>query len=165
MEYKTTKDFIEFFKEINQDSKNFSKEELDVFIFCFLLIGYLEKMIEKTLYTVLLKSQLPELRYPGLINFVTKEMTFGTKINIFEFTIKGCGEDFREDFKKFIKFYREINYGIRNNLFHFKIDELKYKNQDVRKIEIQAKIMKDFNLVMSEVLKGIESWKKKHKAK
>lgn len=152
----TTKVFIEHLKGANQLANNFSKEESDVFIFCFLLIGFLEKAIEATLYDSLLASQIPKFKHPKLINLITKEMTFGTKIDVFEFIIKEGKKEDWENHKKFIKFCREINYGIRNNLFHFKIAELKYRNEDVRKIEIQVKIIRDFVLIQKKLIKYIE---------
>ncbi len=141
MIYKDTKKLIEDLKMVNERNNNFLKKEIDTFTFCFLIIGYLEKNIQGTLYETILDSQKPELKYPELIDLLLKEKTFGQKIEIFEFATKKSKS--WENIKDFIIFCKNINYGIRNSLFHFKINELRYKNLDVSKLETQNKIMTD----------------------
>jgi len=143
----TTQKIIENLKAMNIMNNNFTEKEIDTFIFCFLLIGYLEKNIQTTIYYALLQSQKNKAKYPALIDLLLKEDTFGQKIDIFKFVIKQTKS--WEHMKDFIKFCERINYGIRNSLFHFKLNELKYNDLDVSKVETQNKIM--FDLVRAEV--------------
>ncbi len=139
---------------MNEINGHLAKEELDTFIFCFLLIAYLEKNIQKTLYEALLDSQKEELKYPELIDLLLKEKTFTEKIKIFKFIIER-GKSW-DDMKDFIKFCDTINFGIRNNLFHFKLNELKYKDLDVSKVETQNEIINDLVAIEGKVKKHIE---------
>jgi len=150
----TTKELIEQLQTINQERSFINKEEVDTFIFCFLLVGYLEKAIQNCIYDALLKSQKPEIRYPELIDYLLKERTFGEKINIFKFVMKKSKS--WENIKGFIDFCESINYGIRNSLFHFKLNELKYNELDVSKIETQNIMMNDLISKSDKVKKYIE---------
>ena len=142
-----TQEIIENLKKMNLITGNFTQAEIDTFIFSFLLIGYLEKNIQKTIYEALLESQRSEAKYPALVDLLLKEDTFGQKIDIFRFVIKQTKS--WEHMKDFINFCERINYGIRNSLFHFKLNELKYNDLDVSKVETQNEIMLD--LVRAEV--------------
>ena len=132
---------------MNLINGNFTQREIDTFIFCFLLIGYLEKNIQKTLYEALLESQKNKMKYPELINSLLKEETFGQKIEIFKFIVKHSKS--WEHMKDFVNFCETINYGIRNKLFHFKLNELEYSKSDVSKVETQNRIITD--LINAEI--------------
>ena len=150
----TTQEIIENLKKMNLINGNFTQEEIDTFIFCFLLTGYLEKNIQKTLYEALLESQKSDVKYPALVDLLLKEDTFGQKIDIFKFVIKQSTS--WEHLKDFIKFCERINYGIRNNLFHFKLNELKYNDLDVSKVETQNEMMLDLLEAEVKAKKHIE---------
>lgn len=53
---KSTQELVENLKAINEISGNFTKGEVDTFVFCFLLISYLEKVVQKTLQEAILDS-------------------------------------------------------------------------------------------------------------
>ncbi len=147
--HKTTKELIETLKKINESGNILSKQEVDIFLFCFLLIAYLEKNIQKSLYKVLLDSQKNKLKYPELIDLLLKEKTFWQKIKILRFILKKNKN--WKDMEKFVKFCETINLGIRNNLFHFKLTELNYKGLDVSDIKTQNKIIKDLIVAESKL--------------
>ncbi len=145
---KTTQELIENLKTMNAVSGNFKTEEMDTFTFCFLIIAYLEKVIQKTLYEALLDSQKEELKYPELINLLLKEKTFTQKLDIFEFLVNSLGLSKDKDF---ISICRSVNSGIRNNLFHFKLNELEYRGLDVSKAETQNRIIVDLISAESKI--------------
>jgi hypothetical protein len=138
---KPTQELIENLIKMNEVNGNLSRSEVDTFIFCFLLILYLEKIIEKSLCEALLDALKSEAKDPELVNLLIKERYFGEKIEIFERTIEGS--TLWERSKDFISICKNVNYDIRNNLFHFKLNELKYRNSNVSNTEIQNKIITD----------------------
>lgn len=152
--HKTTQEIIENLKEMNEVNGNFKKEDANVFTFCFLLISYLEKVIQKTLFEILLSSQKEELRFPELIDLLLKEKTFTQKIDILEFLINRLGLNKDRDF---VSLCRIVNSGIRNNLFHFKLNELEYRGLDVSKVENQNKIITDLILAESKIKQDEDS--------
>jgi len=137
----STEELIRKLRLMTQVNGSISEKETNTFIFCFLLIGYLEKAIEKTLYEVFLENLKPEARSPGLIELIFKEQTFGQKIAVFKFIVKDTPH--WEKDKDFIKLCIRVNQGIRNNLFHFKLKELNYKDLDVADTETQNLIIND----------------------
>lgn len=153
----TTHDFIDYLFKISKDSWKLSKEELESFILCFLLIGFLEKTIQKTLYETILNSQEQKSKFPELVDYLLKERTFTEKINIFEFIINKTGtKEDKKNMEEFFSFCRQINSGIRNNLFHFKINELYYKGKNIIDIETQKKLLNDFNSKLKRTGENIE---------
>lgn len=146
---KSTQELVENLKAINEISGNFTKGEVDTFVFCFLLISYLEKVVQKTLQEAILDSQKDELKYPELIDILLKEKTFMQKLDVFEFLVKGS--DAWEEDKDFITLCRSVNNGIRNNLFHFKLNELEYRGMDISKVENQNKIIEELLLAEAKI--------------
>lgn len=63
------------------------------------------------------------------------------KLDVFEFLVRGS--DAWEKDKDFITLCRSVNNGIRNNLFHFKLNELEYRGMDISKVENQNKILEE----------------------
>ncbi|MBU1180292.1 hypothetical protein KJ885_05090 [Patescibacteria group bacterium] len=151
---KTTQELIENLKTMNEVNGNFTKREVDTFVFCFLLISYLEKAIQKTLYEALLDSQKEELKYSELIDLLLKEKTFTQKLDIFEFLINGSSVWVKD--KNFVSLCRRVNSGIRNKLFHFKLNELEYRGMDVSKVENQNKIIADLISAEAKIKQGEE---------
>jgi len=146
---KTTKELIEDFIKMNVINGNIKREDLDTFIFCFLLIMYLEKTVQNTLYETLLNSQKEELKFPELISHLLKEETFTQKLNTFKFIIKET--PLWEKDKDFIDICRTVNEQIRNKLFHFNVNEIHYKNLNISQVEVQNKIIEDLILAEQKV--------------
>lgn len=130
-----------FLKKISIKAKTFSENEIDTFFFCFFLIGYLERGIEKSTKQILLLAQRPELQKPELVDLIIKEKTFNQKIDLAEFLMRDANIFIQ--WRDWISFCRCVNEGIRNNLFHFKLDKLKYKEMDVLKIETKNRMLID----------------------
>ena len=151
------KNFIERLESMNERAKYFTKKESEVFTFCFFLIGFLEKTIEEVLRDTLLETQKLESKYPKLIDYLMKERTFRDKIKILRFIMKRGKKKTYESSKGFIAFCETVNQGIRNNLFHFKIDELEYKGMNVSETKTQVKIMRDFDLILDKIIKYNEN--------
>jgi len=142
-------------KKISTKAETFSENEIDTFIFCFLLIGYIEKGMEKSTKEILLLTQRPEIQKPELIDLIIKEKTFSQKIDLAEFLMKDANIFTQWD--DWIDFCRRVNQGIRNNLFHFKLDKLQYRGMDVLKIETKNKMLID--LVNAEKKAGKDDTK------
>ncbi len=145
----STEELIRKLRLMTQVNGSIDEKEANTFIFCFLLIGYLEKAIEKTLYEGFLDNLKPEARSPEIIDLIFKEQTFGQKIDVFEFMMKDSPH--WEKDKDLIKLCKTINYGIRNSLFHFKLRELKYKDLDVADVKTQNLIINDLIAAESKI--------------
>ncbi len=151
---KTTQELIDILVKMNEKNGNFKKEDVSTFTLCLLLISYLENGIQDTLFELLLDSQKDEAKFPDLIDLLLKEKTFTQKIDILEFLTNRLN---LEQDRDMITFYRKINSGMRNPLFHFKLDEIKYDKANVSSQEVQNRIFNDLLSAESKVHKAENS--------
>lgn len=115
------------------------EKEISTVNFVFWTITYLEKRIQEVLLD-LTQTRLANLPEYEMISDAFDELTFGSKINVFEKTLKRVAIDR----KKFISILREMN-QIRNLIAHNKISNLKYSGSLLSKREIKIKLISDIS--------------------
>lgn len=117
-----------------------NEEEYKAVIFISMLIYHCEKSVENACSIVIKKGVITP-RTSESIDYIFDELTFSSKINVYEKLLKKYPENYR-DLLKGLSFYRELN-SIRNKIFHCKLNEILYKGRPVAKQETKLLLIKD----------------------
>jgi len=156
----------ELYKELRETVKNWTTDQLTKKVqgmlkvtdeeyknisFCILLIFWVETILKEVLKELVLKYQKSEKQYPEFIDAIFNETTFGSKITIVEFIINQS-EKFKKTYKDFFSYCRALN-GLRNQIFHTKLKDIKYNGLSISEIKTQRKMFID--LIESRMKMGI----------
>ncbi|MBI2047856.1 MAG: hypothetical protein HYT27_01835 [Parcubacteria group bacterium] len=111
-----------------------------------LYVSSLILVLEKTLTFIIaggIKSGITkELRDPEIIEFAIGELTLNSKIKILEQVIRE-NKKLGNRYKKLIAYLKEIN-AIRNQIFHSKLKNLRYKSCFIADIKTQHNMLLDY---------------------
>lgn len=114
--------------------------EFESVIFVVTMILYCEKHIEG-LCLHIINRQSAAVINKEINDYIFEELTFSSKINILEKILKKS-----KCYGKLIKdlgFFRELN-QMRNNIFHCKIKNIKYKGKSIIEEDVKFAMVKDF---------------------
>lgn len=162
MEQKIEASYQEIYKKIEnwgtdemikkvQEMSGINDKEYKDFSFCILLIFWTESTLKKVLEELLLNSQKPEKQYPELINLIFNETAFSSKIKITEFIIN-VNPKYKEEYKDFFSYCRELN-QVRNQIFHTKLESIKYRGSLISDIKTQRRMLTD--LIQARLKMGV----------
>lgn len=122
-----------------REAYNLNDEEISAFNFCFWLIFYLERklgtLIEDLIYSQMEHKGKDEYS-KRFVHTIIQELDFRGKMEAMK-SLPG-------DYKKLDSFVSFV-YGLRNQIFHNKIDvnELKYQGKLIKEKKVQLKIILD----------------------
>lgn len=129
-------DIINFFKR----SIGINEADYKAIKFVSMLIFFCEKNIEKVCVVSTKKGIITPLANE-LIDHAFEELTFTSKINLYEKIIKKYSPE-NKDVVKGVNYYRKLNI-IRNRIFHCKLKDIKYKEEPITKYETRKLMLED----------------------
>jgi|YelNatPaOPRAMG01_1025707.scaffolds.fasta_scaffold31223_3 hypothetical protein len=156
MEKDIEKIYQDFLNKIEYSDKNGLMEETEKLLvisgldnekqkdilFCIYWIFFMEISLKEILKELLLDALKLDMKHPQLINLIFEETTFISKIKITEFIIN-FNPQYKKDYAEFFSFCRALN-DTRNQIFHVKLENIKYKDLPISDINTQRKIIRDF---------------------
>lgn len=108
--------------------------------FVSMLIYHCEKGLERICAGIIKKGVVMPLT-DEMIDFMFGELTFTSKINIYEELLNKYPTSYK-DLIKGISYYRQLN-TIRNQIFHCKLSKILYKGKSITKGETKLLLIED----------------------
>ncbi len=136
--------FNEFIKKtafpLFKNGLKLNDREFESVIFIVTMILYCEKHIEGLCLHIINRQPVAVIN-KEINGYVFEELTFSSKINILEKILKksNCYGKLIKD----LAFFRELN-QIRNNIFHCKIKNIKYKGRSIIEEDVKFAMVEDF---------------------
>lgn len=136
----STFDFIEGLRELA------GLKDDDVYHSVFLCVTLqftLENFFTKVPVEILSKGLIDNFQEKDIFTILYGRLNFSDKIEVFKKYIEK-DDNLSTRYKDITSFSHRFKDEIRNNLFHGKHQNLKYKGEDLKKIEVQEKMRSDF---------------------
>jgi hypothetical protein len=119
-------------------SFSLSEDQMDTVEFLSWFIYYAERSLRNILIIVLkggIKSE--DGSYEKIIEFIIDKFNFTEKIDLYNEASSG------KKAGKLVSYFRKIN-QLRNDIYHGRIEDLKYNKADLRQKKTRSKMMFDF---------------------
>ena len=118
---------------------------------CFILFIYLEDVLTRIIIKFL-KEYGKNVKLESYLRLVNK-LDFRAKVEWVENEIKGDAS--YKNFKPFFQYCKDYNMCIRNDLFHCRFENIKYKGRSIYNDETQRKIFLDLEKASWIMLKTL----------